>query len=99
MSWSSSFSQNYVNPENLKLAEQEVDAFMDLYNRILETCRKKCIPSHYHEPDLNKGEMVCIDRCTSKYVSVQKHLSKKMQENSERLSNLGSGGGGIPSTL
>lgn len=33
MSWSSSFSQNYVNPENLKLAEQEVDAFMDLYNR------------------------------------------------------------------
>lgn len=33
MSWSSSFSQTYINPENLIRAEQEVDAFMDLYKR------------------------------------------------------------------
>jgi hypothetical protein len=31
-SWTS-FSQAYVNPENLVIAEQQVDAFMELYNR------------------------------------------------------------------
>ncbi|KAI8144902.1 hypothetical protein BJV82DRAFT_499075, partial [Fennellomyces sp. T-0311] len=70
-----SWMQNYVNPENLVQAEQEFDAFMDL---LMETCRSKCIPAHYHEPDLNKGEMVCIDRCVFKYGAVQKYLGKKM---------------------
>ncbi|ORY90007.1 Tim10/DDP family zinc finger-domain-containing protein [Syncephalastrum racemosum] len=99
MSWSGSWSQNFVNPDNLVQAESEVDAFMDLMKRIMSSCQEKCIPTNYHEPDLNKGESVCIDRCVAKYFKVQQKLSNKMQENADRLSNLGSGGGGIPSTL
>ncbi|KAM3584013.1 hypothetical protein VKS41_003982 [Umbelopsis sp. WA50703] len=97
--WSGSYSQQYVNPQNLETAEQEIEMFMDLYNRILANCRNKCIPPKYHEPDLSKGEMVCIDRCVAKYISIQKMLGKKMEQNADSLSNLGSSGGGIPSTL
>ncbi|KAL0073124.1 Tim10/DDP family zinc finger-domain-containing protein [Phycomyces blakesleeanus] len=79
-SWGS-FSQTYVNPENLIAAEKQVDAFMGLYNRILETCQVKCVPTDYHEPDLNKGESKCIDRCVGKYVGFQKLIAQKMEEN------------------
>lgn len=33
MSWSGSWSQTFVNPDNLVQAESEVDAFMDLMKR------------------------------------------------------------------
>lgn len=46
----------------------------------METCQTKCIPRRYHEPDLNKGESVCIDRCVAKYGAVHKLLGKKLQE-------------------
>ncbi|ORZ25717.1 Tim10/DDP family zinc finger-domain-containing protein, partial [Absidia repens] len=78
-SWSS-FSQSYVNPDNLVIAEQQVDAFMELYNRIINNCRTKCIPPHYREPELHKGEMVCIDRCVAKYFAFQKLLGNKLQD-------------------
>ncbi|KAI7862670.1 Tim10/DDP family zinc finger-domain-containing protein [Spinellus fusiger] len=79
-SWGS-FSQTYADPTKLMAAEHQVDAFMDLYNRITETCRKKCIPVSYHEPDLNKGESKCIDRCVGKYVAMQTLLGQKMEQN------------------
>lgn len=51
-------------------------------------CQEKCIPNNYHEPDLNKGEQKCIDRCVAKYMSIQaimgermKHLSPIVQTN------------------
>ncbi|KAH8547557.1 Tim10/DDP family zinc finger-domain-containing protein [Umbelopsis sp. PMI_123] len=97
--WSGSYAQQYVNPQNLEIAEQEVEMFMDLFDRIRANCRNKCIPRKYHEPDLSKGEMVCIDRCVAKYISIQKLLGKKMEDNADALSNIGSSGGGIPSTL
>lgn len=42
-------------------------------------CQEKCIPTHYHEPDLNKGEQQCIDRCVAKYMSIQKIMGERMQ--------------------
>ena len=61
--------------------------------RLMDTCRSKCIPPHYHEPDLNKGEMTCIDRCVFKYGAVQKYLGKKMDAYKE------AGASESPSTL
>ncbi|CAO3668051.1 unnamed protein product [Umbelopsis ramanniana] len=72
---------------------------MDLFSRIRSNCRNKCIPPKYHEPDLSKGEMVCINECVAKYISIQRMLGKKMEQNAEALTNLGSTGGGLPSTL
>ncbi len=39
-------------------------------NRLVNSCHSKCISDKYHEPDLNKGEGVCIDRCTAKFFEV-----------------------------
>lgn len=39
-------------------------------NRLVNSCHAKCIDAKYHEPDLNKGEGVCIDRCTAKFFEV-----------------------------
>ncbi|KAG2230851.1 Tim10/DDP family zinc finger-domain-containing protein [Thamnidium elegans] len=77
-SWGS-FSQTYVNPEHLKQAEQQVDVFMGMFNRIMNACQDKCIPNHYHEPDLNKGEQKCIDRCVAKYMSIQTIMGERMK--------------------
>ncbi|RCI05736.1 protein transporter tim10 [Rhizopus stolonifer] len=79
MSWSNSYSQNIVDPQHLIEAEQQVEVFMGMYNRIIRACYDKCIPSKYHEPDLNKGEQKCIDRCVAKYMSIQTILGEKMR--------------------
>ncbi|KAI8367445.1 hypothetical protein EDC96DRAFT_480373 [Choanephora cucurbitarum] len=76
MSWSGSFSQNYVDPQHLKEAEQQVEIFMGI---VMSACQEKCIPNNYHEPDLNKGEQKCIDRCVTKYMSIQFMLGEKMK--------------------
>lgn len=33
-----------------------------MYNRLVDACHAKCISTRYAEPELNKGESVCIDR-------------------------------------
>lgn len=33
MSWTGSFTQTYVDPQHLIEAEQQVDAFMGMFNR------------------------------------------------------------------
>ncbi|KAI8987479.1 Tim10/DDP family zinc finger-domain-containing protein [Mycotypha africana] len=76
MSYYSSFAQTYVDPQHLQEAEQQVDAFMGM---IMTACQDKCIPTKYHEPDLNKGEQKCIDRCVAKYMSIQKIMSERMK--------------------
>ncbi|KAI9487749.1 MAG: hypothetical protein EXX96DRAFT_475364 [Benjaminiella poitrasii] len=77
MSWSSSFTQTYVDPQHLMEAEQQIDAFMGM---IMAACREKCIPNNYHEPDLNKGEQKCIDRCVVKYRSIQSMIGERMKD-------------------
>lgn len=46
----------------------------------MEACQEKCIPNNYHEPDLNKGEQKCIDRCVGKYMSIQGMLGERMKD-------------------
>lgn len=47
------------------------------------SCHSKCVSTRYAEPDLNKGESVCIDRCVGKYFgmnisfSMRRHLEIK----------------------
>jgi import inner membrane translocase subunit TIM10 len=59
---------------------------------LVSTCTKKCIPNDYREPDLNKGESVCLDRCVSKFFEVNVKVSEKMQQ--ESAARAGGGGGG-----
>lgn len=41
---------------------------------ITRSCHNKCVSPRYAEPDLNKGESVCIDRCVAKFFEVNKKV-------------------------
>lgn len=59
--------------------EVELEMMSDLYNRMTTVCHKKCIPPKYMEPELGKGEAVCIDRCVAKYLDIHERIGKKLQ--------------------
>ncbi|MCJ1384737.1 protein transporter tim10 [Xylographa soralifera] len=65
--------------EKIAAAETEIEMVSDMFNRLTQSCAKKCIPPDYREGDLNKGESVCLDRCVSKFFEVNMKVSEKMQ--------------------
>ena len=42
------------------------------------SCHKKCVSTNYREPALEKGELVCIDRCVAKYLDIHDLIGKKL---------------------
>ncbi|BDA50162.1 g4865 [Coccomyxa elongata] len=56
--------------KGVKMAEQEMDYRVDLFNRMVSSCFEKCMDKRYKEGDLNVGENSCVDRCASKYWQV-----------------------------
>lgn len=60
------------------VAELEIEMMADMYNRMTSACHKKCVPPKYRDPDLSKGESVCIDRCVSKYLEIHERIGKKL---------------------
>lgn len=46
-------------------------------------CHRKCISTKYHEPELNKGESVCLDRCVAKYLEIHESIGKKLTQASQ----------------
>ncbi|GAB7356077.1 hypothetical protein MBLNU459_g6691t1 [Dothideomycetes sp. NU459] len=79
--------------EKIAAAEAEIEMVSDMYNRLVETCTKKCIPPTYREADLNKGESVCLDRCVAKFFEVNVKVSEKMQGEAAAGGNRGAVGG------
>ncbi|RAL00444.1 Tim10/DDP family zinc finger protein [Aspergillus ibericus CBS 121593] len=75
--------------EKIAAAETEVEMVSDMFNRLTESCTKKCIPNDYREGDLNKGESVCLDRCVSKFFEVNIKVSEKMQGEAAGRQGLG----------
>ncbi|KAL5126149.1 Mitochondrial import inner membrane translocase subunit TIM10 [Glycine soja] len=49
------------------MAEKEMEYRVELFNKMTQTCFKKCVDNRYKESELNMGENSCIDRCVSKY--------------------------------
>ncbi|KAK5866376.1 hypothetical protein PBY51_020573 [Eleginops maclovinus] len=61
-------------------AELEVEMMSDMYNRMTNACHRKCVPPHYREAELTKGESVCLDRCVAKYLDLHEKLGRKLTE-------------------
>ncbi|KAG2207674.1 mitochondrial import inner membrane translocase subunit tim10 [Mucor mucedo] len=72
--------QQTINPQNIAMAEQELEMVTDLFNRIADSCHKKCISKEYVQADLSQGEAVCIDRCVAKFLDVNSKVGEKMQK-------------------
>lgn len=60
-------------------------------NSLQKSCQKKCIPTDYREGELNKGESVCLDRCTAKFLDTSMKVSEIMQQ--QGGAQQGAGGG------
>lgn len=68
-----------MDPSKMQLvADLEIEMMADMYNRMTSACHKKCVPPKYRDPDLSKGESVCIDRCVSKYLEIHERIGKKL---------------------
>ncbi|MCJ1241735.1 protein transporter tim10 [Varicellaria rhodocarpa] len=79
--------------EKIAAAESEIEMISDMFNRLTQSCTKKCIPPDYREGDLNKGESVCLDRCVSKFFEVNLKVSEKMQSEAAGKQNPAGGMG------
>ena len=56
------------------------------------------MPPEYREGELNKGESVCLDRCTSKFLDTSMKVSEIMQQQGQAMGG-GGGGGAAPGGL
>jgi import inner membrane translocase subunit TIM10 len=63
--------------------------------RLQKTCQKKCIPTDYREGELNKGESVCLDRCTAKFLDTSMKVSEIMQQQGQAMGSGPQAGGGM----
>ncbi|KAI8914204.1 mitochondrial import inner membrane translocase subunit Tim10-like protein [Gorgonomyces haynaldii] len=61
----------------LQEMEHQVELFALLHNSASKQCQLKCIPTDYHEGNLNKGESLCLDRCVAKFVGTGVKLSSE----------------------
>ncbi|KAH0606641.1 uncharacterized protein LAJ45_05007 [Morchella importuna] len=68
-----------TSAQKIAAAKQELEMVTDMFNRLTQSCYKKCIPPSYQESELNKGESVCLDRCVSKFFDVNNKVTEKMQ--------------------
>ncbi|KAJ3990457.1 Tim10/DDP family zinc finger-domain-containing protein [Lentinula detonsa] len=82
-----------VNTDKIEMAITELDTITDFFNRMVASCHAKCITPRYTDGELNKGEMVCIDRCVSKYNEVQKKVGEKIQSRGAAAGGAGPGPG------
>ncbi len=53
---------------------------LSVFPRLTNACNTKCISTSYHDAELNKGESVCLDRCTSKFLEVHEMIGKRLSE-------------------
>ena len=69
-----------LNPhQQMQLAKAQVEGVTDMFNRMADLCFKQCIHK-FKEPELNVGEMSCIDRCVGKFLAAQEKTGTQINE-------------------
>lgn len=71
-------------PDPLFAAQTEMEMYSTLFNKVAATCFEKCAARKHKEPDLQLGEMTCVDRCVSKYMEAQKKVGAVLQKANEK---------------
>ncbi|KAG2201963.1 hypothetical protein INT47_000502 [Mucor saturninus] len=73
-----------INPQNIALAEQELEMVTDLFNRIVDSCHEKCIKLDNGQGDLSQQDALCIDNCVAKFFETNSKVGEKMQNMSQQ---------------
>ncbi|KAM4058568.1 tim10/DDP family zinc finger domain-containing protein [Hirsutella rhossiliensis] len=87
--------QQPTSEQKIAAVEGEMRMMADTYNRLQKACQKKCIPTDYREAELNKGESVCLDRCTAKFLDTSMKVSEIMQQQGQAMGAAPQQGGGL----
>lgn len=78
-----------LDQSKMQLAvDLEIEMMADMYNRMTNACHRKCIPPRYRDPDLSKGESVCLDRCVAKYMDIHDKIGKRLTTISQQDEDL-----------
>lgn len=78
-----------LDQSKMQLAvDLEIEMMADMYNRMTNACHRKCIPPRYRDPELTKGESVCIDRCVAKYMDIHDRIGKRLTTISQQDEDL-----------
>lgn len=68
-----------ANAQNLQMIQElEIEMMADMYQRLTNSCHRKCIATTYTNKDISKGEAVCIDRCVAKFLEIHERIGKKL---------------------
>lgn len=62
---------------------------------MVDTCYEKCVLKVKSEPELNVGEMSCIDRCVSKYLEVHEKVGVQFQKLNQQAALAQGAGAGM----
>ncbi|KAI9299210.1 hypothetical protein K502DRAFT_2658 [Neoconidiobolus thromboides FSU 785] len=62
---------------DMDVIEREYTVMNELFTRVQDTCRSKCISTEYHEAQISKGEANCIDRCVAKYIQTATKIAQE----------------------
>ena len=67
----------------------EFEGINDEFQNLTKSCKTKCLDTTFNNPKLYKGEMVCLDKCASKYIEfkfkMQEIMTKHMEEKQKFL--------------
>ena len=66
------------------LAQTEMEMYTVLFNKLSSSCFQKCASRKHKEPDLQLGEMSCLDRCVAKYMDAQEKVGVVLQRANEQ---------------
>ena len=75
----SNFFGGPSGPTQLDMTKMESEVLTDMFAKMANACFKKCTAT-YKENDLQVGEMMCVDRCSSKYMQAQEKVIKLVDE-------------------
>ncbi|KAI1106228.1 mitochondrial import inner membrane translocase subunit TIM10 [Jackrogersella minutella] len=84
-----------TSEEKISNVQAEMKLLTQMHDRLTKACAKKCVPNDYRESELNKGESVCLDRCTAKFFDVHLKVSDLLQQEMQNKGGAGAGGGGF----
>ena len=70
--------------DELEATKIQISATQDNYNKIIESCFKKCVVK-YSDSDLAVGEMTCVDRCAWKYMEAQYKMNDVVHRFEQQL--------------
>ena len=86
MSWNRFWRSKEDEDAKWKMQKMEYQGVADTLHKLSSKCFQRCA-QNVNKPELSTAEMLCLDRCTRKYVHVVNEMSVRTAEISKKYAN------------